>query len=247
MEFDVNAPSVPKRMAAWLEDVWLTRYLDRVLSDDESTWFECYALDKPELLVRIDADNALRDAVAARSRSPQVIETLDTADQKNGAARAESDTQQVANITSVIPTRTGGEWRQSMALAASLFVGVGLGWFSQRSTTPHRDVDVVANPTRLIFDTMRGNAAAARVEHADSQSSYVLIEAAVPPGARSISLKMDSAKAQTLSQSPDGFVSCLVERAALAKAQSISLEYEVGDAHTALSLDVPPVARGPPK
>jgi hypothetical protein len=54
----------PARMNAWLEQAWLTRYLDRQLASDEATWFEAYALDKPELLAMIDADTRFRDALA---------------------------------------------------------------------------------------------------------------------------------------------------------------------------------------
>ena len=47
----------PTQMTAWLEQAWLARYLDRQLSSEESTWFEAYVLDKPELLGTIEADS----------------------------------------------------------------------------------------------------------------------------------------------------------------------------------------------
>ena len=59
------------RSSAWLERVWLARYLDRTLDEDEIARFEAYVLDKPELLGEIDADTALRDSLAAAS--PQAL------------------------------------------------------------------------------------------------------------------------------------------------------------------------------
>jgi hypothetical protein len=44
---------------------WLVRYLDRQLASKESAWFESYAMDKPVLLAKIEADTRLRDALAA--------------------------------------------------------------------------------------------------------------------------------------------------------------------------------------
>ena len=49
-------------MARWLEDIWLSRYLDRQLDDGEQSWFEAYMLDKPHILHLVDADSRLRDA-----------------------------------------------------------------------------------------------------------------------------------------------------------------------------------------
>ena len=77
------------------------------------------------------------------------------------------------------------------ALAASLLAGIGVGGIgiqslSSRSSAP----EIVANPTRIIYDTMRGEVTPPRIEHADSHSPYVLVEVAVPPGAEHIVLKM---------------------------------------------------------
>ena len=60
------APDRHPPMAPWLEQAWLMRYLDRQLGADEQAWFEGYLLDKPELLDQVEADTALRDAVAAQ-------------------------------------------------------------------------------------------------------------------------------------------------------------------------------------
>jgi hypothetical protein len=50
-------------MPEWLEDAWLGRYLDRLLTEEETHWFEQYVLDKHRLLSLIDADTRLRKAL----------------------------------------------------------------------------------------------------------------------------------------------------------------------------------------
>jgi hypothetical protein len=47
-------------MAAWLEQAWMERYLNRELSESESDWFEAYLLERPELLGELRADNLAR-------------------------------------------------------------------------------------------------------------------------------------------------------------------------------------------
>ena len=58
-------PTTPTRMTTWLEQVWLDSYLDRQLAGEEAQWFEAYAVERPELLVTIETDTRLRDALAA--------------------------------------------------------------------------------------------------------------------------------------------------------------------------------------
>ena len=53
------------RMAEWLEQAWLERYLARQLGPEESDWFEAYMLDKAELLDQVEDDTALREAIRA--------------------------------------------------------------------------------------------------------------------------------------------------------------------------------------
>ncbi len=76
---------MPTPMSAWLEQAWLARYLDRQLDGDEAAWFEAYVLDKPELLTMIDADNRLRDALAAEPRAARGASS-----EQNGEASAEA-------------------------------------------------------------------------------------------------------------------------------------------------------------
>jgi hypothetical protein len=234
------------RMNAWLEQAWLTRYLDRQLASDETTWFEAYVLDKPELLVMIDADTRFRDALAddptMRHGERSVVgesrqrETThgdaggDTGDDTGFGEQPTAITQPTGTISidshPSSRTRRIAQPPRWFALAASLLAGVGVGWIGTQSL-PQRSsaLEIVASPTRIIYDTMRGEETPPRVEHADSQSAYVLVEAAVPPGAEHIVLKIGAAPEQTLTPSPDGFVSFLTERKNIALKTPASITY----------------------
>jgi hypothetical protein len=124
-----------------------------------------------------------------------------------------------------------------LALAATLLAGVGVGWIGTQSL-PRRSsaLEIVANPTRIIFDTMRGEVTPPRVEHADSASPYVFVEAAVPPGAEHITLKMSAAPDRTLTPSPDGFVSFFVLREKIAKSGDARIEYTMLGKETRLPI-----------
>jgi hypothetical protein len=213
------------RMAAWLEHAWLENYLARALSTEESAWFEAYVLDKADLLDMIEADTLLRDGMASQSTV------------QAGAA---------ANVVALDPRNEhgvrGANLRQPYwALAASLAVGVGIGaltGIAQRSGS--RDSDVVANPTRLVFDTMRGEAVAPHVEHAGSAAQYVLIEAAVPDGADDVVVLLQRHAPIALQPSRDGFVSVLLSRNVLAKAFGPAvLQYRLSGQVVRRTLEIP--------
>ena len=140
-------PGATPRMAGWLESAWLARYLDRQLEGEELAWFEGYLLDKPELMKMIEVDNALRDAVAsgAASFSERAPGPMD-----GGSLDA------VAHLPRMRAT-------SRFVLAAAVALGLGIGWYGKE--LPKRDLGlagVVPNPTRIVFDTMRGAADAPR-------------------------------------------------------------------------------------
>jgi len=236
----------PTRMKTWLEQAWLGRYLDRNLSADETTWFESYVLDKPELLAMIETDTSLRDAVAADPSQIGVREPAAgyavTGDQTQPAG-TEDDAEDDSTPNLLEQKRRARSQRRTapptwLVLAASLLIGVGVGAVAVRTIAPTPAApDLIANPTRVIYDTLRGATRAPRLEHADSQSLYVLIEAAVPPGAERIVLKMDGAKDQALTPSPDGFVTFSVKREALAKSADTHIEYQLLGKETHLPID----------
>ncbi|HSE11072.1 MAG TPA: hypothetical protein VLB69_00430 [Rudaea sp.] len=234
-------------MTAWLEQVWTVRYLDRQLTSEEATWFEAYALDKPDLLAMIEADTRLRDALAADASMRHKERSVDGERRQGGAtgdmlpgggeptpiAPAQDDPAAHASRYRPVPA-----W---LAMAATLVLGLGLGWVGARSSAPRNAVPrLVASPTRIIYDTMRGEPTPPRVEHADSNSPYLLVELAVPPGAENITLKMGDAPEQKLTPSPDGFVSFLVGRDEAVRGSKASVRYSRSGNATTQTLDLSP-------
>ena len=63
---------------------------------------------------------------------------------------------------------------------------------------------VIADPTRIVYDTTRGSTGSvAQLSHAASASPYVLIEVAMPPSARNVVLALDGQPDVSLEISPD--------------------------------------------
>lgn len=239
----------PTRMTAWLEQVWTVRYLDRQLTGEEATWFEAYALDKPDLLAMIEADTRLRDALAADASMRHKDRSIDRESRQGGATG--DAPRGVGEATPIAHAQESPEARASrnrpapawLAMAATLVLGLGLGWVGTRSSAPRNAVPrLVASPTRIIYDTMRGEPTAPRVEHADSNSPYVLVELAVPPGAENITLKMGDAPEQKLTPSPDGFVSFLVDRDAVVRGSKASVRYSRSGNAATQTIDLSPPA-----
>ena len=242
--------TTPTRMTAWLEQAWMVRYLDHQLASEEANWFEAYALDKPELLAMIEADTRLRDALAADASIRHMERSVDHGGRQGGAtgdapsgvseptplayARDKAEVRDQAAVRTAA-NRRAPAW---LAMAATLVLGLGLGFVGTRSLAPDNAApDLVASPTRIIYDTMRGEPTPPRVEHADSKSAYVLIEVAVPPGAENISLKMGDAPEQKLTASPDGFVSVLVHRDDTTSAQAGEIRYEISGGIKTLAIN----------
>jgi len=253
--------TLPARMNAWLEQAWLTRYLDRQLASDEATWFEAYALDKPELLAMIDADTRFRDAladdpsmrqmersVAGESRQSGAIAHGDAAREAHDPSRDDQPTA-VTQPTGTISidlhpasrTRRITQPPRWFALAATLLAGVGVGGIGIQSLSPSSSApEIVANPTRIIYDTMRGEVTPPRIEHGDSRSQYVLVEVAVPPGAEHIVLNMDGLQ-QPVTVSSEGFVTFLAARKNLAAGTAASITYARRGSSDVTTLQLQPV------
>jgi hypothetical protein len=210
-------------MPAWLDSAWLARYLERELSVEETAWFEGYVLDKPELLAMIEADTHLRDAlaIAPAASNAASIEPASTA--------AESMDETGTWPRSSERQRARGGLPRWMALAASAVLGLGIGWLSERALTVDREGPaILANPTHVVFDTLRGGPDAPQVEQSNGNSPYVLIDVAMPTGAQAITLN-DGSHTTALSATADGFVSFLVARKVLRIHPSLSLRYVVAD------------------
>ena len=245
--------TTPTRMSAWLEQAWLIQYLDRLLAGEEAQWFEAYAMDRPELLATIEADTRLRDALAAAASIRHKDMSVDGGGRPGGATHLEpagndagstagrDTTSGSAKPSFATPIRIGRKpprpesglrrlpapsaW---LAIAASLLVGVGIGGFGIQRPGSAESLPVIASPTRIIYDTMRGGTTLPRVEHANSHSTYVLVEVAVPLGAEQIALDIGDGAPQALARSPDGFVTFLADRNTLAAATNARVTYRAG-------------------
>ena len=85
---------------------------------------------------------------------------------------------------------------------------------------------VIADPTRIVYDTTRGSTGSvAQLSHAASASPYVLIEVAMPPSARNVVLALDGQPDVSLEISPDGFVSFLFPRNAMDRSRRAEISY----------------------
>lgn len=157
--------SANPRMAAWLESAWLARYLDRQLDGEELAWFEAYLLDKPELLDVVEADTTLRDALALAGQRD-----VAAADGTARRAAGHMPAQQ----------RPGSSW---MPLAASVLVGIGVGFAGTQLLRPEADTTPVSNPARLVFDVMRDSGTSGtREEPGDPHSPILLLDVPIPTG-----------------------------------------------------------------
>jgi hypothetical protein len=246
----------PTRMTAWLEQAWLIRYLDRQLAGEEADWFEAYALDKPELLAMIEVDTRLRDALAADATMRHTERSVADEGRQGGAAAQsavdrlrgqalEASANEHPPPRPAVPAANESMRRHKplrslplwLATAASLLIGVGLGagWVATRAPSDAVPA-VIASPTRIIYDTMRGTETLPRIEHADSTSPFALIEVAVPPGAENITLNMTGTPAQVLSAAPDGFVSFIVNKHAFAGSADTRVDYDLRGRRTQLPI-----------
>ena len=194
---DLDAQS---RASAWLERAWLARYLERGLDEDETARFEAYVLDKPDLLREIEADNDLRDCLAAAG--PALL-AAEPAGSVPGAPPATPRVQRHPAVA----------W---LALAASLLVGLGLGNLL-RSGGAHRDA-VEASPGRVVFDTLRGEALKPRWEFAAAgkPDELLIVDVSVASDAQKVSVQLPDGSERVLRVSAEGFATFIAPRALLA-------------------------------
>jgi len=200
----------------WLEQAWLTRYLDRQLSADESAWFEAYALDAPHLLTAIEDDTRLRDAVAGSAPGWPI---------EQPAASAMPGFAPPEYVKAAGRAQQATRW---LALAATLVLGLGVSWFGRDYVFPGSIApEIVANPTRILYDTMRGESASSTIEPGDSASPYILLQVAVPDHATDIHLIVDEAQSPALTAAHDGLVTALISRNSIARARKSLIKYRV--------------------
>jgi anti-sigma factor RsiW len=182
------------RMAQWLEEVWLNRYLDRELDDDEQASFEAYMLDKPHLLEQVDADTRLRDGVA---RSEDARAPRHAVPPQHSAA-----------------TLRGKQRGPLLAVAASLAIGVGVG--ALLPSLGGNGEMIVASPPRIVFDTLRGDGATTIEEAGHPDATLLIVDIAAPIDDRilaaSVVLDGNRVPLPTPAVSAEGFATFVVPR-----------------------------------
>lgn len=239
------------RMAAWLESAWLARYLDRALASDEAAWFESYLLDKPDLLGMVEAEADLRDALAAERSA-----VLATRDGGGVEAVARDEASESSHLTQPLPAKqTSANRPQStrharawLPLAACLLLGLGGGWLGQRALVSKPDMaPVIANPTRIVFDTMRGVPDTSTTGVGADSSGYVLVEVALPPGAARVQLQTSAHSPYELIPAADGFVSFLIARSALTQSMQPTLSYQIDGKAVERAIQLEPQRKGNPQ
>lgn len=194
------------RMAAWLESAWLARYLDRQLDGEELAWFEAYLLDKPELVEAVEADEGLRHALALQG----------------GHAMRPPDAGDLGHAARGNAVR----W---LGAAACVLGAFGIGRYMTADGT--RTQTLIANPTRIVVETLRGGENTPVVDFADGDSPYVFVEVSVPLDAEHI--RVTSAGHEVaLRASREGFAGFLLSRAALNDHREVVLEYSQGGTDT---------------
>lgn len=218
-----NTSTIP--MSAWLEDAWLDRYLERRLSPDECAWFETYALERPRLVARIEADNDLRDALHAAAAAVRA----DGSPQTPPGAELREDGQARARRGAAVPVAGPlATPRIGLAWAASLVLAGVLGAIGGTRFGPGRaDLDPIASPPRLVFDTLRGTAVAGVLHAGDTRSPYVLVEVSLPVAAEQAMFVDASGRSWPVQPGVDGFVSVLLPRAALDQTAAPRLRYRI--------------------
>lgn len=214
-------PGETPRMAGWLESAWLARYLDRQLAGEELAWFEAYLLDKPELLGMIEVDTELRDVLGAGEEICATVGRTSLPSTTYG----ELDIAKQAKLSERERTVNAGRY----GWVATLVFGFAVGWFGD-NVTRSRDgpQDLIPNPSRVVFDTMRGVPETPLLEHSKVDSDYLIVEMAVPATAVAVTLQIGNGAVETLTPSRDGFVSFLVSRRSAKAAPYAKIKYQSG-------------------
>jgi len=240
------------RMADWLEQAWLERYLARQLGAEERDWFEAYLLDKPELVGLIEVDSDLKDALsvqAATTALPALTEPIARPAAQAPDLEPRSGSGNTSVVSLKVPTSPRAARQPSsprwFALAATVTLAIGTGWFaSTLFRSRETNLGLVANPTRIVYDTMRGESTPPQVQHEASGSDVLLIEVGVPATAEHVLLEIKGRPSAPLAVSADGFVSFLLTRSTASKNQSARIRYQIDGREVVRNLDLTPPSEG---
>lgn len=142
------------RMAAELERRWLDRYLNRELGTADRDWFESYLLDKPDLLVYLEADTALGDGL------------------RSLAAQGELD----ALLQAPAARRT--TW---LPMLASGCAGVLVGAFATLLFSLPTELVPQASPPELLLKVSRSHGATTAIQGGNPGASLGVVSISLPP------------------------------------------------------------------
>jgi hypothetical protein len=207
-------------MSDWLEQAWLVRYLNRQLTAAEAAAFEAYMLDRPGLLDQVEADTALRDAVALDEAESASSMMSSGAASGNPGDRSTSDQMRQPG--------SNGRWVLS---AASIVFALVIGWSLPRGSSDAERY--VAAPPRVLYETTRG-AADASIDLVPGAvvGDIFIADIAVPVGATvqsaSVQFEGETFELPSASVSNEGFVTYVLpidwqEKAIL----TLKLQFEV--------------------
>ena len=193
------------------EGEWLTAYLDGELSADETETFEVYALSRPNLLQRIDADTNLRIAVRMADWPNQNV---------SGFAGSERSGQQTVGMRG-----RDRPSRPRFAMAACFIAGALGMWAASTVLRGHRGGLESLQFTRVVFDVYRGPSAEV-VTTGPGNTEWVLLDFRLAEGATDARVSIDRSAPLVLNLA-DGFASLLMRRTQFANAQEAVIEYTV--------------------
>lgn len=153
------------RMAAELERRWLDRYLNRELSEIDRDWFESYLLDKPDLLVYLEADTALGDGLRALAAQGELEPLL----------------------------HPGHGERRRMPMLAAAAAGLLLGICGTLLMTAQTPMPVDVSPPEMLLEVSRGSSSKLIVEAGNPLARVGVISISLPPLATLDSVQWTSA------------------------------------------------------
>jgi hypothetical protein len=205
-------PMTSQRMPEWLEDAWLERYLERRLDDGERAWFEAYALDKLRLLDRIETDLDLRDGLVLAERQPTPAALL-PARTAAGNARPHAARRRTWHVP---------------ALAAAMVAAFGAGFVIDSARMGDGSPALIADPTRVVFDTARGGDEGPSIDNPTGASDYVLLDALVPAAADYVAVRAPGLPERRLAVSRDGVATLLLRRSEIDRIGALTLVVRAG-------------------
>ncbi|HEX7915622.1 hypothetical protein [Rudaea sp.] len=246
----------PNRLAAWLETAWLERYLDRQLSAEEVAWFETYVIDKPDLLQKIDMDSDLWDGVIVAESKLESLTEIDAAitsrdashhgERRVAAGIASKSSRPVATTTNgriSLDAEKHARTHRWLRLAAAVVIGAGLGGMTTFRLNKEIIPSVIGSPTRVIYDTVRGDAIPPRVESDSRISEYVLLETPAPYGATEIEVTIGDVQPIPVVPGADGYISILIRDHTFENAKTAILSYRIDGKLQQQSLDLTNIKR----